>query len=250
MYKAYNLTITEAQAKTFSLSSATLVSANKTKVRRNIRDFFSSDSVDAEALEREWFGIEKPHIFLSHSHKDLDLAAGLSEMLWERFGITCFVDSFVWGYCDELLNQIDKKFCLSQAKVTFDYQKRNRSTSHVHMMLSAALAKVMDHAECIIFLNTPNSIITKDFIGSGKVLTASPWIYNELLLTRLLKSRPPRRVLEEAMTKSLAKEDLPPFHFSADVDHLIDLSASAVKTWLNCGKTGTDALDFLYNTHF
>ena len=117
-------------------------------------------------------------------------------------------------------------------------------------MLSAALAKVMDHAECIIFLNTPNSIITKDFIGSGKVLTASPWIYNELLLTRLLKSRPPRRVLEEAMTKSLAKEDLPPFHFSADVDHLIDLSASAVKTWLNCGKTGTDALDFLYNTHF
>ena len=136
---------------------------------------------------------------------------------------------------------------MSNGKATFDYQKRNRSTSHVHMMLSAALAKVMDRAECIIFLNTPNSIVTEDFITSGKVMTASPWIYNELLLTRLLKSSPPRRILEEAMTKSISNEQFPPFHFSADVDHLTSLSASAVKAWLNCGKTGTHALDSLYD---
>ena len=85
MYKAYNLTVNEAQAKIFNIPSAPLVSANREKIRRNISDFFLSDSIDAEALEREWFGIETPQVFLSHSHKDLDLAQARHNMLRRFF---------------------------------------------------------------------------------------------------------------------------------------------------------------------
>jgi len=249
MYRAYSLTIPEIHGKNFIGSSTNLIDTNRAKVRRNIKNFFSNGVIDAEALEKEWFGPTTPHIFLSHSHKDVDLAAGFAEMLWAKFGITCFVDSFVWGYCDELLKQIDTKFCKSESGSTFDYARRNRSTSHVHMMLSAALAKVMDRAECIMFLNTPNSIITEDFIQGEKTFTASPWIYNELLLTRLLNPKLPSRILEESVRKSVATEQFPQFQFGMNIDHLINISTAEVNDWLDCGEVGTDALDFLYRVY-
>ena len=55
----------------------------------------------------------------------------------------------------------------------YDYNKRNYSTSHVHMMLSTALTMMMDEAECVIFLNTPNALSTKDIVHK----TESPWIF-------------------------------------------------------------------------
>ena len=54
---------------------------------------------------------------------------------------------------------------------------------HVHMMLSTALANMIDKTECIMFLNTPNSVSTRD----TKLKTYSPWIYNEIEITRIIE---------------------------------------------------------------
>lgn len=252
MYKAYNLIVPEKTLdQDFTKVPTKLTDDSRVRVRKNIKDFFDNETIDATALEQEWFGPTQPHIFLSHSHKDAALAAVLAEMFSKFLGISCFIDSFVWGYADDLLDQIDHNFCKSESGSTFDYAKRNRSTSHVHTMLSAALAKMMDRAECVIFLNTPNSIVTKDFIAGGEATTASPWIYNELLLTRLLPSKVPERALNEGLYKSeaIAREQFPTFEFTVAMDHLTDLAMSDIETWLDCGRKGTDALDVLYQTH-
>lgn len=252
MYKAYNLIVPEKTFdQYFSTVSTTLTDQNRRRVRKNIKDFFDNEKIDAAALEQEWFGPTEPQIFLSHSHKDAAFAAALAEEFSAHLDVSCFIDSFVWGYSDELLDQIDRNFCKSESGATFDYAKRNRSTSHVHTMLSAALAKMIDRAECVIFLNTPNSIVTKDFIAGGQATTASPWIYNELLLTKLLPSKVPDRALNEGLYKSavIAREHFPTFEFTVAMDHLTNLAMSDIDTWLTCGRKGTDALDALYHAH-
>lgn len=42
------------------------------------------------------------------------------------------------------------------------------------MMLNGALAKMINSTECLIFMNTPNSIKAQDVENENK--TASPWI--------------------------------------------------------------------------
>nr|MBK7064154.1 hypothetical protein [Deltaproteobacteria bacterium] len=66
----------------------------------------------------------------------------------KTFGLTAFVDSSVWGDANELLAEIDNRFCWSDDRRTYDYRKRNNSTSHVHMMLATALSVMIDRCEC------------------------------------------------------------------------------------------------------
>lgn len=78
--------------------------------------------------------------------------------LYDEFKLTAFVDSCVWGYCDDLLKQIDNEYCKKKDGKTYDYELRNYTTSHVHMMLSTALIEMIDNTECIMFYNTPSSV--------------------------------------------------------------------------------------------
>ena len=44
---------------------------------------------------------------------------------------------------NDLLRRIDENYCRHSNGISFDYNKRNYSTSHVHMMLSIALSKML-----------------------------------------------------------------------------------------------------------
>ena len=106
------------------------------------------------------------------------------------FKLTVFIDSMFWRSADNLLKRIDDEYCLQEGSKTYDYYKRNFSTSHVHAMLTAAIMKAMDQAEIIIFLNTPNSVpVLSETMKKGNYdeYTLSPWIYEEILLTTMLK---------------------------------------------------------------
>ena len=54
------------------------------------------------------------------------------------------------------------------------------------MMLSNSLNKMIDKSECIIFLESENSLDVKEIIKNG---TSSPWIYSELIATELINVR-------------------------------------------------------------
>lgn len=61
---------------------------------------------------------------------------------------------------------------------------------HVHMILNGALMKMIDNTECLIFLETPNSLKVKDV---SDTTTNSAWIYSELLMSKYLNRKKPIR---------------------------------------------------------
>ena len=150
-------------------------------------------------MKANWFNIGNADICISHSHQDISKVKAFAGWLYDEFELKAFIDSCVWGYCDDLLKQIDDKHCKKNDGKTYDYDRRNYSTSHVHMMLSTALSEMIDNTECIMFYNTPNSISLVDDINTikeeKKKVTLSPWIYHELAMTSLIRQRNPNRII-------------------------------------------------------
>lgn len=169
-----------------------------TTSRENLEKFiFSNGHIDGTSLQKNWFSIEDVDVFLSHSHKDLSKVKAFAGWLYDNFNLTSFIDSCCWGYCDDLLREIDDEYCYNASSCAYSYELRNYSTSHVHMMLSSALSQMIDKTECVIFFNTPNSIILEDEISQinkgNKEATLSPWIYHELSMTTMIRQTIPTR---------------------------------------------------------
>ena len=177
-----------------------LYSKHEKEVKDCLSKYINENGViNGSDLKEHWFSISDKDIFISHSHKDINKVKAFAGWLYETFGLESFIDSCSWGYCDELLKKIDKKYCYNPNSKTYDYDLRNYTTSHVHMMLSTALAEMIDKTECVIFFNTPNSISIGDELAKIKKreTTLSPWIYYELSMMTLIKSTQPRKIILE-----------------------------------------------------
>jgi hypothetical protein len=212
--------------------------------------------LDAEKINKDWFTLEPADVFISYSHQDQDLATGLAGWLRDELKLRVFVDSAIWGSADQLLKNIDKSHSKSETDPKYyDYRKRNLSTSHVHMMLVMAIAKMMERSECLIFLNTPTSISPKNTI-KDKDYTASPWIYAELELSRMVERTklPPERIANvERLRKlietvSLASRNEELLRHAVSIEHLTQIDEDILELWrYNHTKHGKGcALDTLY----
>lgn len=68
---------------------------------------FDNGHIDGSSLKNHWFHVgKKVDVFLSHSHKDINKVQAFAGWLNLNFGLTCFIDSCVWGYCDDLLKKM------------------------------------------------------------------------------------------------------------------------------------------------
>ena len=209
----------------------------KVNVETNLGNFIIGyeGELDGSAIQEKWFSQVNCDVFISHSHQDEDLAIAFAGWLKENFNISSFIDSCIWGYADNLLKIIDDRHCKNYVSNTYNYHKRNLSTSHVHSMLSMALMQMIDNTECLFFLNTPNSISLKDI----ETRTFSPWIYLEIGMSRMIRERQIRQVvLSEA--NELAS-------YKLDLSHLRELCVSDLNDW-KINSQG-DALNYLY-THY
>ncbi len=179
-----------------------LFEKHKQNVCKSLDEYLSVDGIlQADIVEKTWFPLVKAQLFFSHSHYDEDKLICLAGYLAHEFGLISFIDSIVWNYADDLLKQIDDTYCKKSyiflnnkkvyAKKLYQYDMRNRSTAHVHMILQGALAKMINQTECIIFINTPSSLNVTDMASNES--TSSPWIYNELLMTSTFPPRIPDR---------------------------------------------------------
>lgn len=250
MHKAYSLKIEETFFNDWLNDGKTVKKENYDIIKTELDKFTDNNgSLFAKKIIDNWFPDLKTDVFISHSHKDEKIAIGLAGWLKRTFGISSFIDSCVWGYSPKLIEKLDDKFC-RQGNNKYNYKKRNITNSHVNIMLSTSLTKMIDQCECIIFLNTPNSISCEGCIEKDG--TESPWIYAEIEATRLLRKKTPERLLisnenyMERLTASL-EDNTPSIKYDMDLKHLALLEKEQIKKWGNCGKKGTDSLDFLYD---
>lgn len=141
-------------------------------IQSSLKNFIGIDVViDGTKLQESWFPTKQNFsVFLSHSHSDEKLAISLAGFLEKEIKLNTFIDSCLWGSCNELLREIDEKYCIHSNRTSFDYDKRNYSTSHVHMMLSIALSRMIDNCEAIFFLNSENSISLEEEIKKLQLL--------------------------------------------------------------------------------
>ncbi|MDQ0859866.1 hypothetical protein [Bacillus sp. V2I10] len=131
---------------------------------------------------------------------------------------------------------------------SYSYEKRNYSTSHVHAMLSAALSSMIDKSECLIFLNTPNSINYKDVIQQQ---TKSPWIYLEIAMSQIVRKKTPnRKVFSKSYFEAAGKELA--INYNLDMRHLQPLTLQDLTRWKDAYNNATNIihpLDVLYKQH-
>ncbi len=201
MYRGFNLKIGELKNE-FYEPGLRLHEEYKTPVQDALKNFISENGViDGAKLREHWFPQVKTDVFISHAHKDARNAIRLAGWLWETFEVKAFIDSCIWGYADHLLKRIDNEYCLNEGGHTYNYESRNLSTAHVHMMLSTALQMMIDKTECLIFMNTPEAISSSDAI---KAKTTSAWIYAEIVMAQLTRQTS-KGSHREALTKTFSK---------------------------------------------
>ena len=160
MYQGFNFTVSTDSFEGYDEDGIPTHRRQKAAIQSAIDIFKNSDGgLNASKITANSFPNVTADVFLSHSQKDSELAIRFAGYLKYNFGLTVFIDSCVWGYGDDSLKMLGKQFCWQEDSETYNYRLRNRSTSHVHMMLTTALCKMINSCECIIFLNTPSSIL-------------------------------------------------------------------------------------------
>jgi len=253
MYRGFKLksfTIqSENEATRLLKIGETIFSECKAVCEADLRTFMTaSNSLDGSSITKSWFPKIEADIFISHSHKDERAAKILAGWFFDSFKIRSFIDSCIWGYSATLLKIIDNAYCLNKDNQTYSYDRRNQTTSHVNMMLASAISMMIDKAECLIFLNTPNSIVPTESI----IKTESPWLYYEIGICQTIRKQIPDRVLNEGLKIFSRKEYFEKaiqIEYEIDLSHLNELNFEILNIWANSGtlKKGPIALDILYS---
>lgn len=241
MYKAFQLDFSTFDIETLRKyfdKGKILYDRKKVAIQNALSSYMDPDGLlDAERIEEDWFPQDEFSfdLFLSHSHKDEERMIALAGFLNKELGLNSFIDSQLWGYCEDLQLKVDESCCYyDKVKNTWNYDDRNVSTSYVHSMLMVALTKMMDATECFFFAKTTSSTIKEQANQ-----TLSPWIYTELSVTKMLRSQPKReeriKLFEsDGRLKSFSVQAQ--MKFTLPMDHLIKLSWYDILKWVDIVK--------------
>ncbi|MCQ0041598.1 MAG: toll/interleukin-1 receptor domain-containing protein [Bombella sp.] len=205
MYKAINLLAKDYNSKSPRKINCYNEFSTITYLFKN-GEYNVNEIIDKHLSTEEHFDF-----FISHSHEDMELALEISNFL-KKFGIKCFIDSMYWDCVYDVLRDIDSKHCVSKYNKngeidTFNYKKRNATTAAVYSILTTQLSKAMDKSDCIIFINTENSLLKTNDLRSS---TYSPWLYHEISMTSLLQKKIPWYMLSkmgDSRDTSISSED-------------------------------------------
>jgi hypothetical protein len=247
MFRGFNLSLSK-DFSNFKPHGEKLNSNNCAAVQKTLDTFLTDGGVlNGTQLQEHWFPQINADVFISHSHQDKDIAVSFAGFLAEVFKLKPFIDSCVWGYADNLLKQIDDKYCKNSSG-GYDYDKIKGSTSHIHMMLSTALGMMIDNTECLMFLNTPNSISSKDVVTK----TQSPWLYMEIAMSVIVRRKSPQyhRKLNECteITKRLELAKLK-IEYDVNLTPLKIINQSTLVSWESeyAKRQKQHSLDILYS---
>lgn len=171
---------------------------------------------DAMKIMKEHFNkdLNKFDVFISHSHQNLEEVLKLAKIIEDK-GKKVFIDSLYWNFADDLLKELDNKYCRNDNSGSFDYSKRNISTALVHSILSNSLQMMIDHCDTFLFLNSDN-INHLTIENYNENYTTSPWIYTELLTANII-------LTNRMVYKSEALRGREIFNATKDIYFMFDL---------------------------
>ncbi|MFJ5467137.1 hypothetical protein ACIPSG_15725 [Pectobacterium sp. CHL-2024] len=220
MFKRYQInlediiSITNEMAEIYAKIGEDLYTKFNTSYDGDIKEYLDShQELSAEQIKNDWFPQFNADVFISHAHINEEQALILAGWLYKEFNIISFIDSKLWKYSENLLKKIDNAYTLNEDSKHYDYNKRNFSTAHVHVMLSSALIEMIDSSECLFFINSKESLSLRDELIKN---TLSPWIYTELITSEFIRLNIPLRhqirgglesYLAEHYIKSISTED-------------------------------------------
>lgn len=222
----------------------------RTTVQRELVKIASNKAVlNGAKIQETWFPQVHADIFRSHSRLNENLVMMLAGWLDLRFGLKAFVDSAIWSYAGDLIKIIDEKYCWLPESRTYNYRLRNESTSHVHMMLMTALGMMIHKTECLIFVNTPDSIAPFDVVNLDQTL--SPWIYAELTMAGIVEKVTPVRHIETTLSLASGKKiEINIAHSLPELKRFHKITPISLGNWSkDCRKMnerGDKAIDSLY----
>lgn len=257
MYRGFNLELdkdifSDKEINYYSRIAETEISDSmKNFSHLYISIFKDKNILDAKQIMKEYFPqYNRFDIFLSHSHNDLNLALTIAGMLKKEFHLNVFVDSIVWKNCTDLLRSIDNEYCRIK-KGSYDYNKRNYSTSHVYLILMNSLNMMIDECETLFFLNTPNSISLEDNLDNLDDLdrTLSPWIFSEIQTSKIIRKKIPNRNIPLMESTKYFSTELK-ISYPLELDHLTNISRYNFLKWINGDYNNPNsALDGLYEIY-
>lgn len=247
MFRCYQFNPTENEIEILkSYSKHERYNRNSDYVKTKLRELLiSHENIDVGKLQNDWFPSINSRIFISHSHNDEKLAIEFANYIEEKIGETSFIDSCVWNNVKDLLKELDNEYCLNENKETYDYDKRNITTSHSYMILNAALEKQIDKCDCIIFLNTENSILKES--NANLQVTNSPWIYSELTFTKYARINPPKnyKPIKESKSELKHSQNIK-MDYNVDLTNFKKINLEIIDRVSNLSKMSGDVMEMLY----
>lgn len=231
---------------------------DRERVETEFNQFLKRNGNLKEASNQDdWFSHIKADIFIAHSPLDKGKALALSGWLQSKFKLNAYIDSSIWDPADSFLKKMDEKY-EKHINESYNPKKRHLCINHVYTLLSTALTHIMDNTECIIFLNPPSTVSTKEVMNQ----TTSPWAYLELAISKRLRKKIPVRSQENMKQEPYKVNDSLMLEYHLGTHHLANISDEDLQKWnlyFNLNKLKRLAkspalraihpLDFLYKKH-
>lgn len=227
---------------------------NRQKVyyKKRLKEYVinGTDFADGSQLQDDWFPEIEADVFISHSHKDLDLAQSFAGWLNSEFGLKCFIDGNNWGCADELLEEINSGYSDKRPDkdggYLYSHNKCNIASKHVNIMLSIALQKMIDKLEATFVLNTAHSVQKYAEVHNNS--TYSPWIYSEIICTEIVRKKPLSEYRKCPIYKFANENESKEYQaaYSISLEHLIDINPTILKKWAIDYSKAAYPLDILY----
>lgn len=239
MYTGFNVKINSNNLTTLDQSEYIYTGENIKKkheisVHKNLDQLLhGSNIINGDLIQDLWFPQEifgdENFIFISHSHKDEDLAMRLAGFLYKEFNIMSFIDSCVWMYSDTLNKKLNYCNAIEGGEChCCNCNDFTKNISYVHMMLASSIMAMIDKCECVFFLNTPSSINRND-------KTESPWIYYELNIADIVKKE---SKIEQYLTEDVMEFICKSMEFTPKLDNMTPINEKILMNWsINYCKT-------------
>lgn len=250
MYRAFNVTL-DSNGYLNYVNTKQYENDKSISLQKLRKIINSCNKIRAHEIKKLLLPSKRYDIFISHSHKDINLAKGLAGYLEKYCKVSCFIDSLYWSNIDELqeeLNRMHLTMDRTAGKKTFNHKSTMEVAKHANMILASALTEMIDNCECVFFFNTDNSVI-RGTEAISKNETYSPWIYHEVFTTTIIQKKQRSKFNESYQFRDNAIKQIPDISYGLDLSGMTVLREEDILEWgtkINSNKD-KHPLDVLYN---